>query len=357
MIYMEPSRLDWKETLVVSWLKKDILYDSEQKTMLLLFGWLVRPCLLFIRRECKELSETSDSNLVMAFMNIFESLIMEDGQKIPDLTDKIIQGYFLFSMVWSVGASVNEKGREQFNVFFRNLVTGNDPNNPSPSGYELLVKLPEGSVYDYLFERSDGGRWKLWIETIPANYAIPAKAKYDEILVPTADTARYSFLLKTLATHGKSILYVGPTGTGKSLYIRDTLVSGLPKDIYNPLFITFSAQTSANQTQNIIESKMDKRRKGIFGPPLGKKCIIFVDDLNMPAREQYGAQPPIELLRQWMDHGGWYNLVENTMQEFVDIQFIGAMGPPGGGRNPVTSRVSKKKKRKVNDSSVDAIIY
>ena len=116
---------------------------------------------------------------------------------------------------------------------------------------------------------------------------------------------------------------------------------------------------------------MEKRRKGVFGPSAGKEFIVYVDDLNMPKKvpfsiyckcvcmqhlcsilltllfsktllkETYGAQPPIELLRQWFDQSGWYDRKALVFRRIIDTSFVSSMGPPGGGRNPISERIKR----------------
>ena len=45
----------------------------------------------------------------------------------------------------------------------------------------------------------------------------------------------------------------------------DRLLNGMGKG-FETLPMAFSASTSANQTQDILDAKMDKRRKDVFGP-------------------------------------------------------------------------------------------
>merc|ERR1719440_2079261 len=101
------------------------------------------------------------------------------------------------------------------------------------------------------------------------------------------DSVRNTYLLDILVRNEKHVLMTGPTGTGKTVNVNRHLQTGFP-DTYVPICITFSAQTSANQTQDLIDSKCEKRRKGVYGPTAGKKFILFVDDINMPMVEEYG---------------------------------------------------------------------
>ena len=64
-------------------------------------------------------------------------------------------------------------------------------------------------------------------------------------------------------------------------------------------------------------SKLDRRRKGVYGPAMGKKCIIFIDDLNLPQMDESGTIPPVELLRQWIDHGYWYDKKDRTKVDII----------------------------------------
>lgn len=69
-----------------------------------------------------------------------------------------------------------------------------------------------GSIYSYCFWKPEQ-TWKDWL-LIVDNRPPAIDAGYNDIIVPTLDTARYSFLLILLVVHQKHVLFCGPTGTG-----------------------------------------------------------------------------------------------------------------------------------------------
>jgi len=71
-----------------------------------------------------------------------------------------------------------------------------------------------------------------------------------------------------------------------------------------------------------------------------KRLVVFLDDLNMPEKEVYGAQPPLELIRQWIDYGFWYDQHNQSLKHVKNMRLIAAMGPPGGGRNAISNRLT-----------------
>uniref|UniRef100_A0A8C5R657 Dynein axonemal heavy chain 12 n=1 Tax=Leptobrachium leishanense TaxID=445787 RepID=A0A8C5R657_9ANUR len=341
MIYLEPLQLGWLP-LVKSWLNTlpEALQAKDNLALINeLFQWLIPPSLRFLRKQCKVWLFPLTVHFVTRVLP-FSFTSDHQCHSASWWISFSSQACFGFSMVWSIGGCCDTDSRLKFDSFFREILSGKSEANPVPAAvgkWECHFD-DKGLVYDYVYELKGRGRWINWNEFIRNATVGDSKTKIQDIIVPTIDTVRYTFLMELCIKYAKPLLFVGPTGTGKSVYVKDKLMNNLDKERFYPFFINFSARTSANQIQNIVMDRLDKRRKGVFGPPVGKKCVIFVDDMNMPALEKYGAQPPIELLRQFFDHGNWYDLKDTSKISLVDVQLVAAMGPPGGGRNAVTPR-------------------
>ena len=353
MVYVQASLLGWRP-LLLSWLDTlpPAVTDAHKEQLRGMFDWLLPPTLRLATKRCKMPQPMHEINLARSLMRLFEALLdpefMDDdvvGAMKPAVAQTWLDSMFLFALVWSVGASVDEEGRARFDKTLRGLLVGDVPKDleawttGAPRKVSQLFPSDPGStVYDYVFDKTTS-KWTPWTKTGNFDEEIPEDANYTDIIVPTLDTIRYTFLIDVFARHGVNFLLVGATGTGKTAYVKRHLAGGLDPETYQYQFMNFSAQTSANATQDIVDGAMpNKRRKGVYGPPHGKKMVVFVDDLNMPQVEEYGAQPPIELLRQFMDYRGWYDRKELAFRTIEDTQFCAAMGPPGGGRNHVTNR-------------------
>lgn len=117
--------------------------------------------------------------------------------------------------------------------------------------------------------------------------------------------------------------------------------------------------------QRNLEANVEKRTKEIYGPPMGKRLLVFMDDMNMPKVtstsslwwvttlvcltfviycmliqvDNYGTQQPIALMKLLLDRGGIYDRGKDHNYKILkDLGFIAAMGKAGGGRNEVDPR-------------------
>ena len=73
----------------------------------------------------------------------------------------------------------------------------------------------EGYVFDYAFNFEEG-TWVPWMDTITP-YQYNSKAEFSELIIPTLDSVRCTYLFDLLVSHKKHVLMVGDTGTGKTI--------------------------------------------------------------------------------------------------------------------------------------------
>jgi dynein heavy chain len=94
-----------------------------------------------------------------------------------------------------------------------------------------------------------------------------AQEAYFNILVPTVDTTRYAYMMSTIIASGRNVLFAGDTGVGKSVIINDALLRMTtgPEPKFVNATVNFSAQTQSYNLQEVLETKLDKKRKNRWG--------------------------------------------------------------------------------------------
>ncbi|PIO34801.1 hypothetical protein AB205_0116420, partial [Aquarana catesbeiana] len=350
MVFTDHISLGWKP-YVQSWLEKRskfvsgtedpeinqhlgnanmdyYLAEVEAESLKRMFDKYVGRILEYKHQNCKDLVPQEDTSGVISLCKLYESLATPENGVNPadqDNYSSMVELWFLFCLVWSVCASVDEDGRKKIDNYLRGI-EGSFPY--------------KDTVYEYFVDPKTKN-WMNFEDRLPKHWRIPANFPFYKIMVPTVDTVRYQFIVSALVTHQNPVLLVGPVGTGKTS-IAQSVLQSLDANKWTLLTVNMSAQTSSSNVQNIIESRVEKRTKGVYVPAGRKHLLTFVDDLNMPAKDTFGSQPPLELLRLWIDYGFWYDRQNQSSKYVKDMFIMAAMGPPGGGRTAISGRFQSR---------------
>jgi len=237
--------------------------------------------------------------------------------------------------MWSLGAVLELNDREKLQEYMRS----HDAKLDCP-----VIKTKGDTIFDFVV--TEEGEWQHWSDRVEKYHYPTAPDEnvpiYSDILVPNVDNVRTTFLLDTIAKQGKAVLLMGESGTAKTVIVKGYASKYDPEEHLFKSF-NFSSTSTPNGFQRTIESYVDKRVGTTYGPPSGRKMTVFIDDINMPLINEWKDQIANEIVRQTMATHGFYSLDKpGDFITLADMQWIGAMPHPGGGRNDIPERLKRR---------------
>uniref|UniRef100_A0A8C3TFB6 Dynein axonemal heavy chain 14 n=1 Tax=Chelydra serpentina TaxID=8475 RepID=A0A8C3TFB6_CHESE len=340
MVFVDPTDLGW-EPYVKTWLLKvsRIITRSGSECLESLFEKSIKKGLNFLAKHKKmQPFPVQQMGIVMnlcrilgAFIDImrkhghfchsepdsttFAHVEKEDQkwflEKYPDKLPSLLEKLYVFAFTWVVGGvlrretdyeeesliGINTQDESLVNVTrgFSNFVL-------SISNF-TGIQFPAGDrvIFEYFVDLQTGD-FAPWTDLVPTTQFLIQQGKIPH---ETGDIAPSSERIKGV--------------------IVSTIQCG--------------AHTSAAQIQAWIRQKLILKSKDTLGAPKSKQVIVFIDDLNMPIPEEYGAQPPLESIRQFLDLGGFYDTKQLAWKNIQNVSLVADCAPPSGGRNEISPRL------------------
>ena len=330
MVYVDPKNLGYKPY----WQKWSVSREKKEERECLkrLFDKYVPQAIDMIVEgivdgkqgdKLKMIVFQSSLNMVVQLGYMLQSLLLPYENAKEVMEDTLLECIFLQALYWSLGAPLIEDGRLAFDkqIKYWSAMPSIEEKDVAKVGE---MPTAQATLFEYFLD-IDLKVWKPWKSLVPAYIHDPAR-KYNEILVPTIDTTRTDWLLNLMYSLKRPTLLVGESGTSKTATTLNFLRK-LNVDINVVLNVNFSSRTTSMDVQRTLEASVEKRTKDSFGPPPGKKLIVFMDDMNMPRVDDYGTQQPIALLKLLLERGGMYDRGKDmNWKLFKDIVFFASMG-------------------------------
>ncbi|KAI5709065.1 hypothetical protein M8J76_009444 [Diaphorina citri] len=349
MVYVDPINLGY-QPYWTRWVNLNVKADEELRELLNgIFDKYIPSSLTLIHEGSLPGQETGGEgtpplktiipqtplNMIVQLCQMLQASL--DEANLGSMSPEELEAVFIQSVYASLGASLVAEAQTVFDAHVKNL-TGflNVVDSDDRLANYTQIPTAESSWYHYTLDRSKNA-WVPWRHLV-RSYVHDGDKSFGDILVPTTDSTKLTWILSLMNEIKRPCIVVGDTGTSKTATMMNFLRS-LSPDKYVQLLVNFSSRTTSMDVQRNIESVVEKRTKDVFGPPPDKKLILFIDDLNMPQVDTYGTQQPIAFLKLLFEKGGMYGRDKDlSWKNIKDTSYFCAMGSPGGGRNHVDPR-------------------
>jgi len=189
MVYLDCERLDWN-SIRYSWIsvkERQGIDNDSLDTLEDLFDKWVEPILIKRTQLMKDIIPICDSSLIASFVKMLDAVcIPENGIDFAerDRDDLFWYKYeknFIFCVIWTLGAALDEDSRKAFDYQIRDI--------------ESIFPFSQ-TVFDYYLNQ-EKNEFVLWEEKLTSSVAMwgpPKDQPHHKFLVQTADTCRNRYL-------------------------------------------------------------------------------------------------------------------------------------------------------------------